>query len=195
MVKKKLIADLVEMNIIGGQITSRIEAKDPSEKHDTMKVLIPKAISNGRVSPLELTTLDVKIGVDSKRITQEGDIVMKLSTPYDACIITKEDEGLLVPSFCVIIKNVPNYILKEYLVAYLNSKACSIQIKALVTGATIAILSSSQIRKISVPVPELNVQKEIASTYVEGIEKLKLLEKINRLEKEYLDSRFLEMEE
>lgn len=31
MVKKKLIADLVEMNIIGGQITSRIEAKDPSE--------------------------------------------------------------------------------------------------------------------------------------------------------------------
>lgn len=69
-----------------------------------MKVLIPKAISNGRVNPLELATLDVKIGVDSKRITQEGDIVMKLSTPYDACIITKEDEGLLVPSFCVIIK-------------------------------------------------------------------------------------------
>ena len=50
MVKKVLIADLAGMNIIGGQLSSRVEAKDVSEKYDTMKVLIPKAISNGKVS-------------------------------------------------------------------------------------------------------------------------------------------------
>lgn len=195
MVKKVLIADLAGMNIIGGQISSRVEAKDVSEKYDTMKVLIPKAISNGKVSIEELGTLDVKIGVDPKRITKAGDIVMKLSTPYDACLITKDEEGLLVPSFCAIINNVPEYISKEYLLAYINSKACQLQIKNLVTGSTIAILSSGQIKKLSIPVPEIEIQREIAEKYIEGIEKVKLLEKIVRLEKEYLDSRFLEMED
>lgn len=195
MVKKVLIADLAGMNIIGGQISSRVEAKDVSEKYDTMKVLIPKAISNGKVSMEELGTLDVKIGVDPKRITKAGDIVMKLSTPYDACLITKDEEGLLVPSFCAIINNVPEYISKEYLLAYINSKACQLQIKNLVTGSTIAILSSGQIKKLSIPVPEIEIQREIADKYIEGVEKVKLLEKIVRLEKEYLDSRFLEMED
>ena len=195
MVKKVLIADLAGMNIIGGQISSRVEAKDVSEKYDTMKVLIPKAISNGKVSMEELGTLDVKIGVDPKRITKAGDIVMKLSTPYDACLITKDEEGLLVPSFCAIINNVHEYISKEYLLAYINSKACQLQIKNLVTGSTIAILSSGQIKKLSIPVPEIEIQREIADKYIEGVEKVKLLEKIVRLEKEYLDSRFLEMED
>ncbi len=195
MVEKVLISDLDGLNIIGGQITSRIEANDALEKYDTMKVLIPKAISNGTVNQAYLGKLDVKFGVDSKRITREGDIVIKLSTPYDACLITKEDEGLLVPSFCAIINNVPGNILKEYLVAYLNSKACFMQINALVSCSTIAILSSGQIKRISIPVPELSLQKEISKTYVESIEKLKLLEKITRLEKEYLDSKFLEMED
>lgn len=195
MVKKVLIADLAGMNIIGGQISSRVEAKDVSEKYGTMKVLIPKAISNGKVSIEELGTLDVKIGVDPKRITKAGDIVMKLSTPYDACLITKDEEGLLVPSFCAIINNVPEYISKEYLLAYINSKACQLQIKNLVTGSTIAILSSGQIKKLSIPVPEIEIQREIADKYIEGVEKVKLLEKIVRLEKEYLDSRFLEMED
>lgn len=195
MVNKVIISNLNEMNIIGGQIMSRVEAKDISEKYDTMKVLVPKAISNGMVNLDELGTLEVKLDVDSKRITKEGDIVMKLSTPYDACLITKEFEGLLVPSFCAIINNVPENIEKEYLVAFLNSKLCLMQIKNLVTGSSIAILSSGQIKKLSVPVPELSVQKEIAKAYIEGIEKIKLLERITKLEKEYIDSRFLEMEE
>lgn len=195
MVNKTLLGELGSINIIGGQITSRIEAKDISEKYETMKVLVPKAISNGKVSHDELGTIDVKLGVDSKRITKCGDIVMKLSTPYDACVITKDEEGLLVPSFCAIINNVPEYINKDYLLAYINSKACLMQIKSLVTGSTIAILSTGQIKKIAVPVPETEVQDEIAVKYLEGIEKLKLLEKIVKLEKEYLDSRFLEMED
>ena len=194
MVEKKLIGDTM-MNIIGGQITSRVEAKDISDKYETIKVLVPKAISNGKVSKDDLGTIDVKNDVDPKRITREGDIVMKLSTPYDACIITKEDEGLLVPSFCAIINNVPEYIDKAYLLAYLNSKACLRQIKGIVTGSAIAILSVGQIKKISIPVPDMKIQEEIARTHMEGIEKVKLLEKIVKLEKELLDSKFFEMED
>lgn len=196
MVNKILIGNINGLNIIGGQIISRIEAKNISEKYDTMKVLVPKAISNGRVNKEELAEVDVKIDVDPKRITRAGDIVMKLSTPYDACLITKEDEGLLVPSFCAIINNVPeDMILKEYLLSFLNSKACLMQIKTIVTGSTMAILSVGQIKKISVPVPVLFTQDEIGDRYLQDMEKIRLLERIVKLEKEYLDSRFFEMED
>lgn len=194
MIKKALISDFTTMNIVGGQITSRIEVKEKDDKYATMKVLVPKAISNGMVHKEELGNIDVKCCMDSKRITKEGDIVIKLSTPYDACIITKEDEGLLVPSFCAIINNVPESINKEYFLAYINSNACLMQIKSLVTGSTIAILSVGQIKKITIPVPDIETQKEIADVYVKSIEKVQLLEKITKLEKEYLDSRILEME-
>lgn len=194
MVNKVLFNDLFNVNIIGGQITSRIEAKDISEKFETMKVLVPKAISNGGVKHEELGTLDVKLGVDSKRITKAGDIVMKLSTPYDACLITKEDEGLLVPSFCAIINNLPENIDTEYLLAFINSQSCKLQIKNIVSGSLTAILSTGQIKKIAIPVPSFDEQQEIANRYTQFIKKIQLLEKIVKLENEYLDSRFFEME-
>jgi restriction endonuclease S subunit len=200
MVKKVLISELVDagkMNIIGGQITSRVEAKYTKEKIGSIKVLLPKAISNGSINQDELGTLDLKTEIDKKRITKAGDIVIKLSTPYDACIITEEEEGLLVPSFCAIINNVPDSILKEYLLAYLNSQACLLQIQTLFTGTTIPILSIGQIKKLYVPLPDEegdSPQYYIAKKYMEGVEKNKLLEKVMRLEKEYLDSMFFEME-
>lgn len=195
MVKKVLIGDLMGVNITGGQITSRIEAKDIAEKKDTMKVLVPKAISNGKINKEELGSIDVKLDVDLKRVTKEGDIVIKLSTPYDACIVTKEDEGLLVPSFCAIINNVPEDLSKEYLLAFLNSKLCLMQIKNLVSGSTIAILSSGQIKKLEIPVPSFKEQKDIADRYLQYVSKIKLLEKIVKLENEYIDSKFFEMED
>ncbi len=194
MLTKILLSDLKEINIIGGQIISRVEAKDESEKQDTIKVLVPKAISNGVINADALETLDLKTTIDSKRITKEGDIIVKLTTPYGACLIDKENEGLLVPSFCVIINNVPEHIMKEYLVAFLNSKTCLMQIKSLVTGLSIPLLSSGQIKKFTIPLPETSIQKEISETYFESLEKIKLLEKITKLEKEYLDSKFVEME-
>ena len=39
-----------------------------------------------------------------KKFTKEGDVVVKLSTPYNATYVTKENEGLAVPSFCAIIR-------------------------------------------------------------------------------------------
>ena len=195
MVNKVLISDINDINIIGGQITSRVEAKSDDEKLGTIQVLVPKAIANGKINHDDLGTLNYKTQLDPKKITKCGDIVIKLSTPYDSCIITEEDEGLLVPSFCAIINNVPQDILKEYMIAYLNSTSCYMQIKTLITGSAIAILSTGQIKKIQLPIPAKNVQEEIAKCYIEGIEKIKLLEKISKLEKEYINSKFLEMED
>ena len=195
MLKKVLLKDIENLNIIGGQITSRIEAKLDSNKIGEIKVLTPKAIQNGSCNHKDLGLLNISQEADSKKVTKLGDIVIKLSTPYDACIIKEEDEGLLVPSFCAIINNIPDYISKDYLLAFLNSKVYQNQIKKLLIGQNLPILSIGQIKKVELPLPSIDVQKGIGNTYKGTLDKIKLLERIISLESEYLESRFYELEE
>lgn len=195
MLKKVLLKDIENLNIIGGQITSRIEAKLDSNKIGEIKVLTPKAIQNGSCNHKDLGLLNISQEADSKKVTKLGDIVIKLSTPYDACIIKEEDEGLLVPSFCAIINNIPDYISKDYLLAFLNSKVYQNQIKKLLIGQNLPILSIGQIKKVELPLPSIDVQEDIGNTYKGTLDKIKLLEKIISLESEYLESRFYELEE
>ncbi len=195
MLKKVLINDITNINIIGGQITSRIDAKLESNKIGEIKVLTPKAIQNGSVNHNDLGLLNLSSNVDSKKVTKEGDIVIKLSTPYDACLITKDDEGLLVPSFCAIINNLPEDMSKEYLLAFLNSKVYLNQIKTMLIGQNSPILSINQIKKVVIILPDKKVQEEIGKEYLNTLEKIKLFNKIISLENEYLESRFYELEE
>lgn len=195
MLKKVLLKDIENLNIIGGQITSRIEAKLDSNKIGEIKVLTPKAIQNGSVNHKDLGLLNISQEADSKKVTKLGDIVIKLSTPYDACIIKEEDEGLLVPSFCAIINNIPDYISKDYLLAFLNSKVYQNQIKNLLIGQNLPILSIGQIKKVELPLPSIDIQEDIGNTYKGTLDKIKLLERIISLESEYLESRFYELEE
>ena len=195
MLKKVLLKDIENLNIIGGQITSRIEAKLDSNKIGEIKVLTPKAIQNGSCNHKDLGLLNISQEADSKKVTKLGDIVIKLSTPYDACIIKEEDEGLLVPSFCAIINNIPDYISKDYLLAFLNSKVYQNKIKNLLIGQNLPILSIGQIKKVELPLPSIDIQEDIGKTYKGTLDKIKLLEKIISLESEYLESRFYELEE
>lgn len=191
---KTLLGDIKNLSIIGGQITSRVEDKSGAS-NESINVLIPKAISHGSVEHKNLGDLIIKGELDPKKVTQEGDIVIKLSTPYDACIITKDDEGLLVPSFCAIIRCYEENIDKGYLVAYLNSDVCSSQIKNLVSGASMAILSTGTLKKVNLIIPNLDRQKELSKNYLNTLRKEQLLNKIIELEYEKLNSEIYEMME
>ena len=192
MVKEILLGEINGIEVIGGQITSRVEAKNEVEKLEEIKVLIPKSINKGIVEHSNLGSLNIKSELDSKKLTHEGDIVMKLSTPYDTCLITKEDETLLVPSFCAIIRVNDVNINKNYLVAFLNSNYCLMQIKTLVSGS-MAMLSTGTMKKINIILPDIEKQNQMALDYHKVIEKEKILKKIIELEYEKIDSEIYEM--
>lgn len=79
--------------IYSGQIMTRVEAKEEVGDLvlETRKVLVPKAIDNGRVNHDHLAEAKLKKRIDQDRITQRGDIVLKLSRPYDAAHIEECD--------------------------------------------------------------------------------------------------------
>ena len=182
------------VDITSGQIMTRVTAKDNADNSvGTWKVVIPKAItSDGFISLDDMPEERLKAEPPMDRITKVGDIVIKLSTPFDSAIITEETAGCVVPSFCAIIRS--NGILNiDYLRAYLASKYCKDQMKAKVAGAVMSILSIGKIKSIDIPVPSMEVQREIGERYKNVQEKILIMNQIIALENKRNDVVFQEL--
>ena len=54
-------------------------------------------------------------------LTQQGDIIIRLSIPYTAILIDSDVEGIVVSSNFAIIRSNRNYLLPEYLLWLLNT--------------------------------------------------------------------------
>lgn len=181
------------VEIVSGQIMTRIATKDDAESIGVRKVVIPKAItSDGFLCIEDMPQEKLKLEPPTERITKVNDIVIKLSTPFDSAIITKETEGCIVPSFCAIIRN-QNSIDLNYLRAFLASKYCKEQLKAKVTGAVMSILSIGKIKSIEIPIPDISEQRQIGRHYNEVQEKLQIMNQIISLEKKRNDILFQEL--
>ena len=118
------LKDITE-SIITGVLTRRIvydgEDNNPSLKDG--KILVPKAIDNGLIDHSLLQSVKLERDVKDKFYTKMDDVIMKLSTPYDSCTIDREeDEGLIVPSFSVIIRGIKDGYDPYFIMAFLSSK-------------------------------------------------------------------------
>lgn len=193
MLKTVKLNDPMIAEIIGGQIMTRLSVKDEYEGVvEQGKVIIPKCILNdGTIAVNELPLEKLKALPDEKKITKEGDIVIKLSTPYDSAIITEETAGCIVPSFCAIIRC--NDIEREYLQAFLSTDECKNQLKKQIAGALVTLLSVGKLGNIDVPYPNKALQKRIGEAYVRNQEKVSILKRIIELENKKNDAIFKEL--
>lgn len=191
----KKIGDYKEINIYSGQIMSRVtsNANAVDEEKIEFRVIVPKAITaDGTINALDLPIEELKCIPDSNRITEIGDIVIKLSTPYDSAIITEEFAGCVVPSFCAIIRN-RSEIETEYLQAFLSSKLCKEQLRAKVIGTVMTILSVGKIKDIEIPIPNKEERQEIGQKYISVQKKITALKQIVELESKRNDILFYNM--
>lgn len=185
------------VSLVGGQIITRVivdAAKGDQVVDQQRKTIVAKTISEGRINEDGIIVNDYKTVFDEKKLTHEGDIVVKLSAPYNAVIIDKEHEGMLVSSFCSIIRNVEK-IDKRYLVAFLNSEIAQKQLANSVSGSLMSILSNGKLGELLIPIPSPEKQKEIGEYFAKTIKNRSLLEKIIKLEDEKLASLIASLEE
>ena len=113
------LGELVE--VVSGQIMTRVKASGGNDKViEKRKVIIPKAIGrNGIIDISQLAEEQITAKIPENRITQIGDIVIKLNSPYDSAVIDANTSGCVVPSFCAIIrikeKINPDYLKSQYI--------------------------------------------------------------------------------
>ena len=190
------LKDIAE-DIITGVLTRRVvydgENNDPSLPDG--KILVPKAINDGLIDHSLLQSVKLDREVKDKFYTKMGDVIMKLSTPYDSCSIDREeDEGLIVPSFSVIIRGIGDEYNPYFIMAFLSSKYAWNQIERLRSGRVLTILSNESVAELEIPEfsePEI---KRISERYKNYLEFKRISSEIMELEKERNDVLFFSKE-
>ena len=151
-----------------GQIMPRVSAENKNEEEiiGTVNVLAPKAISDGIIVKENLGELQICKKIDEEKFTKEGDVVVKLSTPYDATYVTKENEGLAVPSFCAIIRVKEDKLDAKYLSAFFNTEYVREILKSKVMGSIRPMVKVSDLRNLDIPYISEEDMADIGQAYI-----------------------------
>ena len=190
------LKDIAE-DIITGVLTRRVvyDGENNNPSLPDCKILVPKAINDGLIDHSLLQNVKLDREVKDKLYTKMGDVIMKLSTPYDRCSIDREeDEGLIVPSFSVIIRGIGDEYNPYFIMAFLSSKYAWNQIERLRSGRVMTILSNESVAELEIPEfsePEI---KRISERYKNYLEFKRISSEIMELEKERNDVLFFSKE-
>lgn len=175
------LEELVE-HITVGQIMSRVSYKDDEEREgyeEAVHVLVPSAISGGVIHHENLGVAVLKKEVSQDRITRNGDIVIKLSSPYDSALITENDEKLVVPSFCALIRGInAERIDVRYLVGYLNSPYTVAKLIAGINSTAMAMIRGKSLMELKIEFPDIYQQRVAGRAYWSSCRKKALLERM-----------------
>ena len=187
----------VAEEIITGVLTRRIVCDgDVDSSLQEEKILVPKSITDGLIDHTLLQTSRIGKLVKEKFYTRKGDVIMKLSTPYDSCVIEKkEDEGLIVPSFSVIIRGIRAPYDPYFIMAFLSSKRAWSQIERSRSGRALSIISNESVSELELPSFSETEMEVISTRFRRYLEFRRLSAEIIGLEKERNDILFLGKEE
>lgn len=159
------------------------------------RILVPKAIADGVIDHSQLQEVKLKKEVKEKFRTHLGDVIMKLSSPYDCCVIEdEEDENLIVPSFCLRIGSIDEEYDPYFIMAYLTSASAWKQIEKTMMGRALSIISNESVSELILPVMTPEKRREAGERYMKTLEFRRTAGRVIKLEKERNDSLFLSME-
>ena len=144
-------------------------AKKVAEGTDSkeVKVLLSRAMQDGRIIDEELA-IEAVGEVKEDNFTHEGDVVIKLSTPYDSVYIDKDHEGIMVSSMGMILRKRPEAELDmRYLSMYLNLPQTNAVLQAISTGQStaMAMLKRGAVADVDVPLLPLERQRQLAGLF------------------------------
>jgi len=130
-----------------------------------------------------------RTNAEGKILSKKGDVLVPSTTTADALGIavarSLNEDGVILGGDINIIRTGNEYVLSDYLAYLISNSKVKNQLATFAKGVNILHLSNNDLRKIKIPLPPLEVQKEI----VEQIEvKQKAIEAakavIENLEKE-----------
>jgi len=154
--------------ILSGMVISRIENRENYTGRHINKnpVLTLRSINCGIIDSNEADSIEIIKEIKQDKLTQYGDIVMKMNKPFDSVFIEKNYKGYLIPSFCCIIRNI-NYSVIDpyYLVGYLNSSYAKEYLITANDSSAASLLKIRDIKKLPIPIPDIHEQKAIGEVF------------------------------
>lgn len=112
-----------------------------------------------------LGELQVAEELEQLYLTQEGDIIMRMSLPYTAILISKNDVGLVITSNFVRIRPNAQKIAPEFLCRMLNSEETKKKIKRATNSIVLGSVSPQVLSNLDITLLPLDTQKKMGALH------------------------------
>lgn len=162
-----------------GLVTARKQAKNPSDMIAKYRQLNLKAInSRGYIDEEFLEEFLANERLRAEYLTQPGDIVVRLTTPYTAVLIDETLSGLVIPSHFVIIRSNGKKIIPEYLYWLLNTEKVKSELQQNISSTVIGTIKPTSYANFDIEVLTIEEQKKIAELNLLAKKELCLLDQL-----------------
>lgn len=149
-------------------------------------------ITNGTIDWNAVPYCDVPPQDNEKYLLQDGDILISRAGSVGASIVVKNPTNAVFASYLIRFK--PNdSIISDYLGYFLKSQYFSMQLESSSSGTTLKGINATNLAKIEVPLPPLDVQQKIVSILEKAEETKRLRAQADELTQQLLENVFLEM--
>lgn len=123
----------------------------------TLKSFEPR----GWVNEGELDVFFSKEKLENKYLTNEGDIIIRLTTPYTAICMNDKEEGLVIPSNFAIIRLEEQRYIPEFVALFLNSEIIEKKFFKSSISTTIPLIKTKHLREMDISDIPLAVQQKL----------------------------------
>lgn len=171
-----------------GTLLNRVKS---NEKTDfKCRAFTIKSIENSTIIGNNLEEIYLKQETSGDVYSKEGDILMKGSLPFSFAYISKEWEGILIPSNFYILRLKEEYkekILPQYVFYKLHSNDINNQFKRILQGnAAVITFNKQDLQAIELEIPKIDEQKKRLKLFNLMNKKLNFLRKKVELEEKLL---------
>ena len=141
-------------------VRKRADAKD-KDAHKYRLLTLKSFEPHGWLNEGELDVFFSKEKLENKYLTNKGDVIIRLTTPYTAICINDKQEGLVIPSNFAIIRLKRQKFIPEFVALFLNSEIIKKKLFKSSISITIPLIKTRHLRDMDISEKPLAVQKKI----------------------------------
>jgi restriction endonuclease S subunit len=147
--------------------TGLVLARKKADKLDTdvkvYKLLTLKSFDpDGFINTVYLDDFTTNQYISNEYITQEGDVLIRLSEPNTAVYIDHTLTGFIIPSLFAIIRLKEEVLNRQYLTWLLNSQHTKREMQKSLIGSAIQVISTSFLQELHIKLIPMERQERIA---------------------------------
>lgn len=169
--------------------TGLVLKRKQADVHNLVKkyrLLTIKSIEEeGWINSNELEEFFSAEELNSRYLTQKGDIVIRLSYPNTAVAIDKSNEGLVISSLFAYIRLETDLLSPKYLSILINSEKLRGFFEQNSYGSALRTIKTKDLKELSVKVPSMKEQNRIIELYSKILEEKVLLRELIKEKNDY----------
>ncbi len=152
---------------LGNLVTFSKETWKPEQHEgDTFRYIEISGVDRGTGEASAVETSVAEAPSRARMAVADGDIIVSLTRPHHGSIaqITPELDGCVASTGFAVLRGVDEArVLRDYLWCILRAKICLTQMLQRASGGNYPAITEPELAKVLIPVPDLDIQKTIAT--------------------------------